>query len=242
MTTDSSDNPTKRDNKNKSRTLLGLAIAAIAAAVIFGTTTMYQTFAAKPSVPAMDDPTQGYNIHVEVGRHDSANLEAHMDHYCKLDTRIIAVCQLYAKDNTANPKTGPQLAQIEFIITKDQYLQLPLRERANWHNHAVELTLERGSPSCISLPGDLTCEQLLSVLKGTYGKVITVWDPADAVPNYPPYSFLVDSPFALGQDTNDHLHEEWEVGHDEENSSADDLPNCGIRQAGPCHEEPHSHE
>jgi hypothetical protein len=239
MTTDST-NPTKRDSNKDGKMLLGVTIAAIAAAMVLGTT-MYQTFAAKPSSTAMDDPTQGYNIHVEVGRHDSANLDAHMDHYCKLDKRIVAVCQLYAKDNTANPKTGPQLSQIEFIISDEQYLKLPLRERANWHNHAVELTPERGSPSCISLPAGLTCEQLVSVLKGTYGKVITVWDPADAVPNYPPYAFLVDSPFALGQDTNDHLHEDWPVGNGAENSSADNLPNCGIQQAGPCHTEPHSH-
>lgn len=242
MTTDSTNNPTKRDDNKSRKMLLGLTIAAIAAAMVLGTTTMYQTFAAKPSAPTMDDPTQGYNIHVEVGRHDSANLDAHMDHYCKLDKRIVAVCQLYAKDNTVNPKTGPQLSQIEFIISDEQYLQLPLRERANWHNHAVELTAERGSPSCISLPEGLTCEQLVTVLKGTYGKVITVWDPADAVPNYPPYAFLVDSPFALGQDTNDHLHEEWAVGDDDESSSADELPNCGIQQAGPCHTEPHSHQ
>src|SRR5919197_5205893 len=228
MTTDSTSNSSKRDSNKNRKTLLGVAVAAIAAAMVLGTTTMYQTFAAKPAATSMDDPTLGYNIHVEVGRHDSANLEAHMDHYCKLDTRIVAVCQLYAKDNTANPKTGPQLKQIEFIISDDQCLQLPLSERAKWHNHAVELTPERGSPSCISLPEDLTCEKLVSILKGTYGKVITVWDPADAVPNYPPYAFLVDSPFALGQDKNDHLHEGWEVGHNSEDSSADDLPNCGI--------------
>ena len=98
MTTDSTNNPTKRDDNKSRKMLLGLTIAAIAAAMVLGTTTMYQTFAAKPSAPTMDDPTQGYNIHVEVGRHDSANLDAHMDHYCKLDKRIVAVCQLYAKD------------------------------------------------------------------------------------------------------------------------------------------------
>jgi hypothetical protein len=235
MTTTDSTNPS-RGERGRRKVLIAVTMASLAAALVMGSTTMFQTFAAKPASSASDDPTQGYDIHVEVGRHDSANLEAHMDHYCKLDTRIVAVCQLYAEDNEANPKTGPQLAQIEFIITKEQYLQLPLRERANWHNHAVELTAERGSPSCISLPEGLTCEQLVTILKGTYGKVITVWDPADAVPNYPPYAFLVDSPFALGQDTNDHLHEEWEVGHEDDHSSADELPNCGIKQAGPCHQ------
>jgi len=240
MTTDSSNQTPNKDKSNTGKKLLGLAIAGIIASMVLGTTTMFQTFAAKPAA-STDDPTQGYNIHVAVGRHDSANLEAHMDHYCKLDTRIVAVCLLYAKDNNVNQHTGPQLSQVEFIITDEQYEQLPLRERANWHNHAVELTAERGNPSCISLPEGLTCENLVAILKGTYGKVITVWDPSDAVPNYPPYAFLVDSPFALGQDTNDHLHEDWPVGTDPDSSSKDDLPNCGIEQAGPCHPEPHSH-
>jgi hypothetical protein len=154
-------------------------------------------------------PTDGYDIHVTVGRHDSSHLDAQMDHYCKLDSRIVAVCQLYAHDNNAMPGTGPMLSQIEFIITEDQYKQLPERERPNWHNHAVELTPERGNPSCIELPEGLECGALVEILKKTYGKVITIWDPADPVPNYPPYAYLVDSPFALGQDLNDNLHKEW---------------------------------
>jgi hypothetical protein len=78
-----------------------------------------------------------------------------MDHYCKLDSRIVAVCQLYAHDNNVMPGTGPQLSQIEFIITEEQYKQLPDRERPNWHNHAVKLTPERGNSSCVELPEGL---------------------------------------------------------------------------------------
>jgi hypothetical protein len=158
------------------------------------------------------NPTLGYDIHVTVNRHDSMNLNAPIDHYCKLDKRIVAVCQLYAKDNTAKPGTGPQLSQVEFIITKDQYMQLPPRERANWHNHAVELTPERGAPSCISLPKGLDCGKLVSMLDGTYGKVVTLWDPADTLPNSQPYAFNVESPYSLGQDLNNNLAKEWPTG------------------------------
>jgi hypothetical protein len=155
-------------------------------------------------------PTSGYDIHVTVNRHDSMNIDAPMDHYCKLSDKIVAVCQLYFND----PESGgtPILSQIEYIISKDQYLQLPPRERASWHNHAVELTPERGMPSCVSLPPGLTCEQLVSTLVTTYGKVITIWDPADETPNYPPYVFAVDSPFALGQDLNNNLAKDWPTG------------------------------
>ncbi len=214
----------ERTPTTSKKILMGAAAAAVAALLI--TSLSFQTgitaYATKKN-----DPTKGFNIHVSVGRHDSAHLDAQMDHYCKLDSRIVAVCQLYATDNNANPGTGPQLSQIEFIITQDQYLQLPERERQSWHNHAVELTPERGNPSCIELPKDLTCGDLVTVLKGTYGKVITIWDPADGLPNYPPYVFAVDSPFALGQDLNDKLHKKWPTSCGK-NSSAD-LPCDSMR-------------
>ena len=49
--------------------------------------------------------------------------------------------------------------------------------------------------------------------------MITIWDPADPVPNYPPYAFLVDSPFALGQDLNGNLHKEWATSCGDDSSS-----------------------
>ena len=67
-------------------------------------------------------------------------------------------------------------------------------------------------PSCVSLPPGLKCEQLVSTLVNTYGKVITIWDPADETPSYPPYVFAVDSPFTLGQDLNNNLAKDWPTG------------------------------
>jgi len=222
----------KRNSKglsNGSRLILSAIVTAVAAFSILGLTIVQ-------SGNGNGDPTQGFNIHVSVGRHDSANLEAQMDHFCKLTPPIVATCLLFAKENMATPQgqpNGPQLAQIEYIITRDQYLQLPLRERQNWHDHAVELTPERGEPQCISLPEGLDCGTLVNILHNTYGKVVTLWDPVDQLPNYPPYVFWVDSPFALEQDLNHDLEKIWEVG-DEDTSSADILPNCGFEQAGPC--------
>jgi hypothetical protein len=204
------------ENKNNSthrltkrRKIMLSAIVASVAAVLIGAGLPLQSSIAQEEM----DPTQGYNIHVTVNRHDSSHLNAQMDHFCKLDPRIVAVCQLYAHDDA-----GPQLAQVEFIITDEQYLQLPDREKPNWHNHAVELTPQRGMPSCIELPEGLDCNTLVGILQGTYGKVITLWDPADDLPNYPPYAFLVDSPFALGQDVNDDLECIYEVGGGENSS------------------------
>lgn len=223
-------NHTRITNTTK-KIMMSVAAAAIAATVVLGANA-FQLSEATSTMATHDNPTKGYDIHVTVGRHDSAHLDAQMDHYCKLDERIVAVCQLYATTNNVTGG-GPQLSQIEFIITDKQYLQLPLRERPNWHNHAVELTPERGSPTCVELPEGLECSALVGILQKTYGKVITIWDPADGLPRYPPYAFLVDSPFALDQDLNDNLHEEWPVG-DDETGSSDILPRCTLHQAGPC--------
>jgi len=221
-------------SSNRNTIFLSIAVAAGVALLVIAANGFQLSEAKKLAGAITGDPTQGYNIHVAVGRHDSANLNAHMDHYCKLDDRIVAVCQLYATTNNV-AGGGPQLAQIEFIITDEDYEKLPLRERPNWHNHAVELTPERGSPTCVELPEGLECSALVGILQHTYGKVITIWDPSDGLPNYPPYAFLVDSPYALNQDLNDNLQKEWPVGTEETGSGDDKLPPCSIQQAGPCH-------
>ncbi len=235
---ESSENSTKDNNAkhfmagNGKKIAMSIGVATIAAVLIFAANAM--EIEGKKVKTQSTNPTLGYDIHVTVNRHDSAHLDAQMDHYCKLDAdgRVLAVCQLYATTNNVEGG-GPHLSQIEFIITQDQYLTLPLRERASWHNHAVELSPERGNPSCVELPEGLECGALVEILQGTYGKVITIWDPSDGLPNYPPYVFAVDSPFALHQDLNDDLEDEWPVG-DEDTGSADEVPNCGIKQAGPC--------
>jgi hypothetical protein len=214
------------------KVIASIIAASVVALITYGISTVQPSIAQIPGVTAPQEgggggggssmnatqqqsttnPTLGYDVHVTVNRHDSMNLNAPIDHYCKLDKRIVAVCLLYAKDNNAKPGTGSQLSQVEFIITKDMYKQLPPRERANWHNHAVELTPERGAPSCVSLPKGLECGKLVTLLQGTYGKVITLWDPADAVPDSQPYAFNVESPYALGQDLNNNLAKEWPTG------------------------------
>jgi hypothetical protein len=203
---------------NRRKIMLGAIVAAIVAVMTTGIASTQNSIAQSQG----ENPSQGYDIHVTVNRHDSTNLNASMDHYCKLDKRIVAVCLLYAKENANMKDAGPQLAQVEFIITKDQYTKLPERERQNWHNHAVELTPERGMPACVSLPEGVECGKLVETLQGTYGKVVTLWDPADAVPDYPPYVFAVDSPFALGQDLNNNLAKLWATGCG--NTSSADLP------------------
>lgn len=195
-----------RDNSKNLRKILLSTMVVVVAAVLIGGATSFQSSVAQNN-DNDNDPTDGYDIHATVIRHDSEHLDADIDHFCKLDSRIVAVCQLYEGDDA-----DAQLVQIEFIITDQQYESLPDREKQSYHNHAVELTPERGMPEFVSLPEGVDGGELLETLQQTYGKVITVWDPNDDLPDFPPYVFSVDSPFALGQDENDDLEEEWETG------------------------------
>ena len=107
--------------ENGRKIALSIGVAAIAVVLIIAANSMQLD--AKKATAISGNPTLGYDIHVTVNKHDSANLHAHMDHYCKLDDRVLAVCQLYSKTNNIEGG-GPQLSQIEFIITDDQYLTL----------------------------------------------------------------------------------------------------------------------
>lgn len=91
---------------NRTKVILGIMVSALVAVMTTGIATMQNSIAQTQA----ENPTQGYDIHVTVNRHDSENLNAPMDHYCKLDKRIVAVCLLYAKENAAMKDAGPQLA------------------------------------------------------------------------------------------------------------------------------------
>ena len=184
-----------------------LVIGGLGMGIGTGINSPQNTFAqseGQANTTATQSPLAGYDIHAKINKHDASDLSHKMDHYCKLSESIVAVCQLYDGE-------GPdaKLAQIEFIITEDQYDQLPDKEKPNWHNHAVELTPQRGAPEFIDLPQGVNGTELLSTLQTTYGKVITLWEPSEELPQSEPYAFWVDSPFALGQDKNDNLHNEW---------------------------------
>ena len=198
--------------KDRRKILLGAMTAAVAV-ILVGGITAFQTSVAQNANhnDNGDNPTEGFDIHVTVNKHDSENLEHQMDHYCKLSDQIVAECLLFNGDDA-----NGHLEQVEYIITDAQYQQLPEREKHNWHNHAVELTPERGEPQIIDLPEGVDGAALLSTLKQTYDKVITLWDSEqDETPSYEPYVFDVDSPHALGQDENDDLECEWPAANEE---------------------------
>jgi hypothetical protein len=203
-------NSKKEGSKNKRIEFIHIAASAIGVFLFFGglgVSTLQTTNAQseeQENTNTTESPISGYDIHAKINKHDASDLSHKMDHYCKLSESIVAVCQLYDGEGA-----DAKLAQIEFIITEDQYDQLPDKEKPSWHNHAVELTPQRGAPEFVDLPPGVNGTELLSTLQTTYGKVITVWEPNEELPQSEPYAFWVDSPFALGQDKNDNLHNEW---------------------------------
>ena len=89
---------------NRRKIMLGAIVAAIVAVMTTGIASTQNSIAQIEG----ENPSQGYDIHVTVNRHDSMNLNTPMDHYCKLDKRIVAVCLLYAKENARMKDAGPQ--------------------------------------------------------------------------------------------------------------------------------------
>ena len=64
---------------NRRKIMLGAIVAAIVAVMTTGIASTQNSIAQIEG----ENPSQGYDIHVTVNRHDSMNLNAPMDHYCK---------------------------------------------------------------------------------------------------------------------------------------------------------------
>ena len=136
----------------------------------------------------------GFNdLHIHANRHlDPESSLAPVDHllqtivhhHCKVYDDMTATCLLYPYGMTDQDKPYG----IEYVITTDQYSQLPEEERQYWHYHKTEF------PRADATFPDLTDEELetiLPVLDETYGKVFYFWSYGDAYPIGEPYILVV---------------------------------------------------
>jgi len=151
-----------------------------------------------PNATTTAKPVDGYNTHLSALRHVFDDPSLRVQHYCKANSKILWVCQLY--DSTSSNAT---LIGIEYIITADQYKSLPNREKPNWialgnitHNRANPIFPEL-SAAQVKLMG--------KVLFGTHGKVIITWDPRDKLPAFPPQT-QGQSPFMLNATVKPEIH------------------------------------
>jgi Protein of unknown function (DUF1264) len=110
--------------------------------------------------------------------HMAGNLSGtEIHHYCKIgeSSNISATCLLFDDDSP-----NANLIGIELAISKNAYLALSEEEKPNWHSHPKEI-ITQTNLSFPELSQD-EAEKMMKVITDTYGKQITVWNPADRVP------------------------------------------------------------
>jgi hypothetical protein len=110
--------------------------------------------------------------------HMAGNLSGtEIHHYCKIgeSSNLSATCLLFDNDSP-----NANLIGIELAISKSTYLTLSEEEKPNWHSHPKEIITQTN----LSFP-ELSQEEakkMMKVITDTYGKQITVWNPANRVP------------------------------------------------------------
>lgn len=123
----------------------------------------------------------GFNdLHIEAIRHldphgDDSKLGVIVHHHCKVYDDMTAACLLFPTGMSDQDKPYG----IEYIITSEQFKELPEDEKQYWHYHLTELPRAKAN-----LP-DLTANQLAPlqpVLNETYGKVYYFWNIDDKFP------------------------------------------------------------
>jgi hypothetical protein len=123
----------------------------------------------------------GFNdLHIEAMRHlepngDMSKLETIVHHHCKVYDDGTAACLLFPTGMGDQDKPYG----VEYVITAEQFAELPEEEKALWHYHKTEL------PAVHATLPDMTAEEAAKVkpvLDETYGKVIYFWHHGDKYP------------------------------------------------------------
>jgi len=123
----------------------------------------------------------GFNdLHIEAIRHlaphgDDSKLDVIVHHHCKVYDDMTAACLLFPTGMGDQDKPYG----MEYIITSEQFTELPEDEKKYWHYHLTEL------PRAQAAFPDLTVEELAplqSIVDATYGKVFYFWDTDDKYP------------------------------------------------------------
>jgi hypothetical protein len=138
--------------------------------------------------------TLGFNdLHIHAIRHlDVEKSNGHVDHllqtivhhHCKVYDDMTAACLLFPYGMTDQDKPYG----IEYVITSDQYQELPDEEKQYWHYHKTEFP--RAQATFPELTDDELAE-LQPILDETYGKVYYFWNYGDKYPMGEPYVLVV---------------------------------------------------
>lgn len=135
----------------------------------------------------------GFNdLHIQAIRH--LKPDTHDVHDPKLQTVVHHHCKAY-QDQTllclmfhTGMKDQDKPIGFEYIITTEQFNNLPEEEKKYWHYHLTEV------PRAHATFPDLTVEETANILPAvneTYGKVIYFQKPNDTLPLGEPYVLIV---------------------------------------------------
>lgn len=125
--------------------------------------------------------------HLDVEKsHGTADhlLQTIVHHHCKVYDDMTAACLLFPYGMTDQDKPYG----IEYVITSNQYQELPDEEKQYWHYHKTEF------PRAHAIFPDLSDEELAGIqpiLDETYGKVYYFWSYGDTYPMGEPYVLIV---------------------------------------------------
>ena len=111
-------------------------------------------------------------------------LQTIVHHHCKVYDDVTAACLLFPYGMTDQDKPYG----IEYIITTDQYQELPNEEKQYWHYHKTELPRAQAEFPELS---DEELSKVQPILDETYGKVYYFWNYGDTYPMGEPYVLVV---------------------------------------------------
>ena len=111
-------------------------------------------------------------------------LQTIVHHHCKVYDDMTASCLLFPYGMTDQDKPYG----IEYVITADQYQELPDEEKEYWHYHKTEFPRAQATFPELS---DEELAEILPILDETYGKVYYFWNYGDTYPMGEPYVLIV---------------------------------------------------
>ena len=136
----------------------------------------------------------GFNdLHIHAIRHLDVNkshgavdhlLQTIVHHHCKVYDDNTATCLLFPYGMTDQDKPYG----VEYVITADQYQELPDEEKQYWHYHKTEFPRAKATFPKLT---ESEFAKVLPVLDETYGKVFYFWNYGDTYPIGEPYILVV---------------------------------------------------
>jgi len=111
-------------------------------------------------------------------------LQTIVHHHCKVYDDMTASCLLFPYGMTDQDKPYG----IEYVITTDQFQELPDEEKQYWHYHKTEFPRAQATFPELS---DEELAKVLPILDETYGKVYYFWNYGDTYPMGEPYILIV---------------------------------------------------